>query len=94
LTCGIVRIEVLRGVIKPKARAELTHFFDIVPEIPLTPALLRETAELAWTLDRQGQVLPLTDLVIATGAKCAGAVVITEDPHFRQIPSLKTRTDL
>jgi hypothetical protein len=94
LTCGIVRIEVLRGVIKPKAKAELTRFFDIVPEIPLTSVLLREAAELAWTLDRQGQVLPLTDLVIATCAKRAGAVVITEDPHFHQIPGLKTRADL
>lgn len=61
LTCGIVRIEVLRGVIKPKVKAELTRFFDIVPEIPLSPSLLRETAELAWTLDRQGQVLPVTE---------------------------------
>jgi predicted nucleic acid-binding protein len=94
MSCGIVRIEVLRGVIKPKAKVELSRFFDIVPEIPLTSVLLREAAELAWTLDRQGQVLPLTDLVIATCAKRAGATVITEDPHFRQIPGLKTRANL
>lgn len=94
LTCGIVRIEVLRGVIKPKAKTELTRFFDIVPEIPLTSVLLREAAELAWILDRRGQVLPVTDLIIATCAKRAGAVVITEDPHFRQIPGLKLRADL
>jgi hypothetical protein len=94
LTCGIVRIEVLRGVIKPKAKAELTRFFDIIPEIPLTSVLLGEVAELAWTLDRQGQVLPLSDLIIATCAKRAGATVITEDLHFRQIPGLKLRADL
>jgi predicted nucleic acid-binding protein len=94
LTCGIIRIEVLRGVIKPKAKAELTRFFDIMPEIPLTPALLCDAAELAWTLDRQGQVLPVSDLIIATCAKRAGATVITEDLHFRQIPGLKLRADL
>jgi predicted nucleic acid-binding protein len=94
LTCGIVRIEVLRGVIKPKAKTELTRFFDIVPEIPLTASLLREAAELAWTLDRQGQVLPVSDLLIATCARRAGATVITEDPHFRQIPGIKMRADL
>lgn len=94
LTCGIVRIEVQRGVIKPKVKAELTRFFDIVPEIPLSPSLLRETAELAWTLDRQGQVLPVPDLIIATCAKRARATVITEDPHFRRIPGLKLRADL
>jgi predicted nucleic acid-binding protein len=94
MSCGIVRIEVLRGVIKSKAKAELTRFFDIVPEIPLTSALLREAAELAWTLDRQGQVLPVSDLLIAICARRAGATVITEDLHFRQIPGLKLRADL
>lgn len=94
LTCGIVRIEVLRGVIKPKAKTELTRFFDIVPEIPLTASLLRDATELAWILDRQGQVLPVSDLIIASCARRAGATVITEDPHFRQIPGLKLRADL
>ena len=94
LTCGIIRIEVLRGVIKPKAKAELTRFFDIVPEIPLTASLLRDATELAWTLDRQGRVLPVSDLIIATCAKRAGATIITEDAHFRQIPGLRTRADL
>ena len=37
--CGIIRIEVLRGVLKPKVKTELTRFFDIVPEIPLSPGL-------------------------------------------------------
>jgi len=94
LGCGIVRIEVLRGVIKSKVKAELTRFFDIIPEIPLSPSVLRETGELAWALDRQGQVLPLTDLIIAICAKRTGATVITEDLHFRKIPGLKLRADL
>lgn len=94
LTCGIIRIEVLRGVIKPKVKAELTRFFDIVPEIPLSSSLLRESAELAWSLDRQGQVLPVSDIIIATCAKRAGASVISEDTHFRRIPGLNLRADL
>lgn len=94
LTCGIVRIEVLRGVIKPKAKAELTRFLNIVPEIPLTAALLRNAAELAWTLDRQGWVLPVSDLIIAPCARRARATIITEDAHFRQITNLKLRANL
>lgn len=94
LSCGIVRIEVLRGVIKPKVKAELNHFFDIVPEIPLAAGLLREAAELAWTLDRQGRVLPVSDIIIATCANRAGATLITEDAHFQKIPGLRIRADL
>ena len=92
--CGIIRIEVLRGVLKPKVKTELVRFFDIIPEIPLSASLLDEVAGLAWALDRQGQILPVTDLIIAACAKRAGAEVITEDSHFRKIPGLKVRADL
>jgi predicted nucleic acid-binding protein len=54
--------------------------------------LLNTVARLG--LDRQGRVLPVSDLIIASCAKRARATVITEDPHFQQIPGLKTRTDL
>ncbi len=94
INCGIIRIEVLRGVIKPKVKTELSQFFDLVPEILLSPALMREVTELAWTLDRQGQVLPTTDLIIATCVKRAGAELITEDSHFQKIPTLKVRAEL
>jgi len=36
----------------------------------------------------------VSDLIIATCAKRAGATVITEDSHFRRIPGLALRADL
>ena len=41
-------------------------------------------------LDRQGRVLPLTDVVIAGCARRIGAVVLTRDRHFKQVPGLIT----
>src|SRR5947207_2183301 len=34
LSCGIVRAEVLRGILKPEIKEEMEEFFDLVPEIP------------------------------------------------------------
>ncbi|MFV1994958.1 MAG: PIN domain-containing protein, partial [Verrucomicrobiales bacterium] len=47
-----------------------------------------QTLELAWILDRRGTVLPLQDLHIAACAAHIGAVVLTLDDHFNQIPNI------
>jgi predicted nucleic acid-binding protein len=94
VSCGIVRGEVLRGAIKPEAKAELTALFDVIPEIHTTSKIWHEAAELAWQLDRRGLVLPLTDLVIAACALSRDAIVITTDAHFGKIPKLKIRREL
>lgn len=94
VSCGIIRIEVLRGVVKSNVKEQLAEFFRIVPEVALSPALLNEAAELAWSLDRQGNILPITDILISVCAQKANAVLITEDPHFQRIPGLKVRADL
>lgn len=94
ISSGIVRIEVLRGVLKPKVKEQLSEFFQLLPEVALTPALLQETAELAWTLDRRRIILPVADLLIGVSAKKAGAAVVTDDPHFRRIPALKVLAEL
>jgi predicted nucleic acid-binding protein len=49
---------------------------------------------LAWELDREGEVLPLTDVAIAACAKRVGATVITTDLHFAKVPGLKVRAEL
>ena len=90
--CGIVRGEVLRGCRHPEIKADLAAFFDLLPELPLDPMFWREVSELAWRLDRQGAVLPLTDLAIATAAARLSAVVISTDPHFHTVPGLQVLT--
>jgi predicted nucleic acid-binding protein len=93
-TCGIVRAEVLRGVVDPAAKNDLSAFFDLLPEIPTTSAVWHGATELAWELDRKGIVLPLPDLVVAACALSMKATVITTDAHFAKIPKLKLRREL
>jgi predicted nucleic acid-binding protein len=93
-TCGIVPVEVLRGVVKPAVRDEMAALFDAIPEVPLSPDIWKRTADLAWTLDRKGMVLPVSDLLIACCALQAQARVVTVDPHFDSIPGLQVRRDL
>jgi predicted nucleic acid-binding protein len=55
-----------------------------------TDNLLWETVErMVWKLDRSGTVLPLTDLLIAAAAIRTGAVLLTFDKHFSQIPGVR-----
>ena len=86
--CDIVRCEVLRGIIRPKARADLAMFFDLLVHVTMDHRAWQETEDLAWRLDRAGQVLPLTDIIIAACAFRASASVLTRDHHFEQIPQL------
>ncbi len=93
-SCGVVRAEVLRGVVNPRQKDRVSRFFDVLPEIHCDSRLWQEAAELAWTLDRQGKILPLTDVIIAVCALRVAAIVITTDSHFSLIPELESRADL
>ncbi len=93
-SCGIIRAEVLRGILKPEIKKEMEEFFDLVPEAPADSRLWRQASQLAWELDRQGVVLPLTDLTIACCAMRENAILISTDTHFNQVPGLRVDTKL
>ena len=93
-TCGVVRAEVLRGVVSVAARERMELLFSTMHEAATDQVLWDEVAELAWELDRRGEVLPLTDIVIAACAKRTGASVITVDSHFKKVPGLKVKAAL
>ncbi len=84
-----MKAEVLRGVKSIPIRRRLEVFFDIMCFVEMTHSLWDESWELAWKLDRQGRVLPLTDLCIASCAQRAESAVLTNDKHFDYIPELK-----
>jgi len=88
-TCGMIRLEVLRGITLPKSHRNLSTFFDVMVNIPSCNRVWEASADLAWKLDRKGCVIPGTDIVIAASALCFGAAVLTSDAHFSQIPGLK-----
>lgn len=88
-TCGMVRLEVVRGVAHPKLRQAIEGFFDVMQNVPTDPRLWEETARLAWALDRAGHVLPAQDILIASCARRISAPVLTFDRHFDLIPGLR-----
>jgi predicted nucleic acid-binding protein len=88
-TCGMVRLEVLRGMKSPIAKRALEDFFDAVVEAPTNLEVWRDAAALAAVLDRRGIILPPADLVIASCARAIGAALLSSDQHFRQVPGLE-----
>jgi predicted nucleic acid-binding protein len=88
-TCGMIRLEVMRGVILPKTHRSMSSFFDAMVNVPTTKRLWEEAADLAWKLDRKGIVIPGSDLIIAACAMKTGAAVLTSDAHFENIEGLR-----
>jgi predicted nucleic acid-binding protein len=89
--CGMVRVEVLRGIRVEPIKAQMIAFFDLLQNVPTDNRLWEDAAELAWTLDRKGIVIPAQDIVIACCARRIGAAVLTMDAHYRAIPGVQVR---
>ncbi len=87
-TCGIVMAEVGRGLRERKHLDRYQAAWSLMMYIPSDYRRWEQTLELAWELDRRGVVLPLQDLHIAACAAHIGAVVLTRDEHFHQIPGI------
>ena len=88
-TCGIVICEVLRGIVKRAIYERMKRFFELVEAIELDEELIRKACDLAWDLDREGTILPLSDIFIAAAALHRHATVVTNDTHFSLMPSLR-----
>jgi len=86
--CGVVRCEVGRGLRQPSLRATFARAWEVMLNVPTDNRLWAQAERTAWELDRKGVVLPLTDVVIACCAKRIGAVVLTLDKHFHDIPGV------
>jgi len=88
-TCGMVRLEVLRGIKNPRQRDAMADFFDVLCNVPTDNRLWEQAAVLGWELDRQGHVIPAQDVLIAACALRSGVPVMTADKHFQGIPGLR-----
>lgn len=89
-TCGMVRLEVERGVKGEKARRSVALFFDVMVNAPTSNRVWEHAKNIAWRLDRSGCVIPAQDILIGACALALGAVVLTDDAHFGHIPGLAT----
>jgi len=94
VTCGIVRLEVLRGVKAERMKSWMEGVFSIMQCVPTDNQLWDDATELAWELDRAGKTIPATDLMIAACALRGDALVHTYDRHFLLVPGLAVATDL
>ena len=87
--CGMVRLEVLRGVRIPRFYQAISVLMDVMINVPTDNRLWIEATDLAWMLDRKGVVIPGSDAVIASCALRLGATVMTSDAHFSRIEGLR-----
>ena len=87
--CGMVQIEVLRGRRDPNVLRRFRETFAVMNYITTNNVIWERAGQLAWSLDRQGVVIPATDLIIAASALQVGATVLTHDAHFSQVPGLQ-----
>lgn len=87
--CGVVRCEVSRGIRQPSVLERFRAFWDVMLYVPTDNRLWQSVEETAWSLDREGVVLPLTDLVIACCALRIEATILTYDAHFARIPGVR-----
>jgi predicted nucleic acid-binding protein len=87
--CGMVRLEVLRGIRSLRLRAALGTFMDVMLNVPADGRLWQEATDLAWALDRQGMIIPGADALIAASALRLNAAVLTSDAHFARIDKLQ-----
>jgi predicted nucleic acid-binding protein len=88
-TCGMIVLEVTRGLRFPKILQSFRERFAVMIFIPTTNQIWERAAQLAWSLDRQGITLPAQDILIAAHALQADATVLTSDAHFQHIPGLR-----
>jgi predicted nucleic acid-binding protein len=89
LTCGVVQIEVLRGLKHPAARKRMQESMDCMLYVPTLNSIWEKARDLAWKLDRAGKAMQVTDLLIATCALESDAQVLTLDSDFERVPGLR-----
>ena len=87
--CGVVRCEVGRALRPARVREQFRGFWDVMINVPTDNRLWAEAENMLYELDRQGIVLPLTDVVIACCARRIGAIILTHDNHFQMIPGIR-----
>ena len=88
MTCGMVRLEVLRGVKNPRLRERLEEFMSVMQYVSTDEKLWREATALASQSDRLGEPIQATDALIAAAARSKSASVLTLDSDFKRVPGL------
>ena len=92
-TCGPVAAELLAGAREPVSE-RIWETLSSLPWAELAADSWRQVGDVAADLRRQGQTLPLTDLVIAVAAVRGGHSLWSFDTDFERIGAVLTELDL
>jgi predicted nucleic acid-binding protein len=84
-TCSIVKTELLTGANNPADFETLSQILGALIEIPMTGAFWDEVARLAYSLRKQGLIVPLPDLAIAQCAISSERILWHTDQDFERI---------
>lgn len=87
--CGMVRMEVLRGMRGDKAIRCFGAFFDVLQNVPADAKIWDKAADLGRATAKAGFTVPGPDLVIAASALRIGAAILTRDRHFEAMPGVR-----
>lgn len=82
ITTGIIKLEILAGAKTEKEYRRLKSRFDALDSLETNDELWRKACEYGFKLRRRGLTIPSTDVLIATCALKAGAVLVHADTHF------------
>lgn len=88
LTCGMVRLEVLRGIRAEPVYRRYAELFAAMRDLATGARTWELATGIARTLERKGTPIPPQDSLIAAHALEAGAVLIALDLDFRRVPGL------
>ena len=87
-TCGMVRLEVMRGIQIPKVYTRLSGLFDVMMNVQTDNRLWEDAVKVARDTQVRGFTIPGTDALIAAAAFKIGAAVFTHDKHFDYVDGL------
>jgi predicted nucleic acid-binding protein len=88
-TCGMVKLEVCRGLRVPVMRSRFEGRFAEMQYVPTNFSTWERAARLAYELDRAGRTIPAPYLVIAACALAINSSILTFDQHFQFVPGLR-----
>ena len=88
VTCGMVMLEVLRGVRHAKDYTLYRETFEVMTCVPTTSRIWTSATDLLRDLARRGITIPPQDALIAASAFAIDAPVLTFDSHFAHVRGL------
>jgi len=87
-TCGVVLLELLQGIKSAREEEQVKNALLALPHLEMSRDLWIKAGNLSSQLRAKGQILPLSDIIIANLAIEHDCAVLTIDRHFEAVDGL------